>query len=587
MDQKKLNRTRVEGRGILTVLSAVVFLLAFRARKNETSTALRGRGLVVGALGLTLVLFRRSLRIAYRLFWSRNGTTGRLCLAPPLPEHLPLVGHALALNRHEKDVWDWFHRTHKTLGRTFRFWVGPCWFGSPMICMHSTTDPANVEYILKTNFNNYGKGQKVEENFQEFLGEGIFAVDGSRWKTQRKTAAAIFSKRNFSENMTSVFQNHARLLASVLRTRLFAKPREKIEMQELFFNFTLDTFSEIAFGLNWTSLDDSADRDEVKEEKQDAVDTGLPETAAARQYFAKQFDTIQESSVTRFSTRPFWKAERMLYYWGWLSNNSSEGRIARAMRHIDEVVYAIVEKRSAETSGMRVGKGDLLSLFLGVTQDPVYLRDMMMNFIIAGRDTTACTLTWLFFEIARNSPNAHSGCFAKVAGEVQREFTSSGTADNLTYEALARLRYCDACIRETIRLHPPVPFDPKEAFTDDCLPDGTLVSKGDFVCYNPYGMARDTGLWGADAEEWKPERWTKMEHEPSVYLHCAFQAGPRICLGRDMAILEVKAVLAQLVWLGVRWEVDSAYVPTYRYPSLVQPMADPGLPLRMYFTADK
>lgn len=587
-DGERITETRSVGktsfRWLLSVVPVLLWL-RWRAKKSQSNSSIsifRGNGSVVGILSLVLLL-RRSLKTAYRLLSTRNGKDSKLHMAPPIPGNLPLLGHVLLLSRYEKEVWDWICRTHKSLGRTLSFWAGPRWIGSPITSMMTTTDPANVEHILKANFQNYGKGQKFQEVFEEFLGQGIFAVDGEKWKTQRKTAASIFSRRNFSDNMTHVFQNHARLLVSVLRTRSYTKPKEKIDIQELFFSFTLDTFSEIAFGIYWTSLDESSDCNSKKEEA--AATPGLPETVAARRYFAKQFDEVQEACVTRFIVRPLWKLERKLYYWGLLSNDSAEGRIAKAAQHIDEVIYAILEKRAAEPSNMRVGKGDLLSLFLGVTQDLTYLRDMMMNFIIAGRDTTACTLTWLFFEVAKNSPTADSGAFAKIAGEVQREFTQDNS-HNLSFEALQRLRYCTACVRETIRLHPPVPFDAKEAFADDRLPDGTLVCKGDFVAYNPYAMARDTGLWGADAAEWKPERWMKMENDPSVYLNCAFQAGPRICLGRDMAILEVKAVLAQVIWMGLRWEVDPSYVPTYRYPSLVQPMADPGLPLRIIFSAD-
>merc|ERR1712216_9981 len=166
---------------------------------------------------------------------------------------------------------------------------------------------------------------------------------------------------------------------------------------------------------------------------------------------------------------------------------------------------------------------------------------------------------WLFWEIAQAPPDV----FANIRTEVLRESPTEGD-EHLSFEALARLKYCTACVRETIRLHPSVPSDPKTAFSDDVLPDGTLVFKGEVVAYQPYAMARDTGLWGVCAAEWRPERWLEMENEPSPYLYSSFQAGPRICLGRNMAVLEVKAVLAQVVRSGLCWKVDKAYVPIFR-----------------------
>lgn len=73
-----------------------------------------------------------------------------------------------------------------------------------------------------------------------------------------------------------------------------------------------------------------------------------------------------------------------------------------------------------------------------------------------------------------------------------------------------------------------------------------------------------------------------MGHEPSAFVNCAFQAGPRVCLGRDMAVLEAKAVLAQVLIAGVSWSARPGYSPVYRYPSIVLPMGGPGLPVQVH-----
>merc|ERR1712151_374515 len=90
-----------------------------------------------------------------------------------------------------------------------------------------------------------------------------------------------------------------------------------------------------------------------------------------------------------------------------------------------------------------------------------------------------------------------------------------------------------------LRLYPPVPADPKVAAVDDTLPDGTFVPKGSEIAYLPYSMGRLEELWGPDAEAFRPERWIPFI-QPSPFKFPVFQAGPRICLGMNMAILEVK-----------------------------------------------
>ena len=99
---------------------------------------------------------------------------------------------------------------------------------------------------------------------------------------------------------------------------------------------------------------------------------------------------------------------------------------------------------------------------------------------------------------------------------------------------------------------PPNPLTPsgaskvKYAFGADTLPDGTGVPAGAWVLFSPWAMGRDPKLWGADAREFRPERHLERP-KPDPYVFTAFQAGPRQCLGVNMAYLEAKCALALLV----------------------------------------
>ena len=118
------------------------------------------------------------------------------------------------------------------------------------------------------------------------------------------------------------------------------------------------------------------------------------------------------------------------------------------------------------------------------------------------------------------------------------------------------MTYTQAVISEVLRLYPSVPKDGKYILKDDILPDGTELKSGNYIFYCPYAMGRLTSLWGKDALKFKPERFvfdpeTKLNQEgctkPSSFKFTAFQAGPRICLGQNLAYVEAKCALVQLV----------------------------------------
>uniref|UniRef100_A0A7N2LRQ1 Cytochrome P450 n=1 Tax=Quercus lobata TaxID=97700 RepID=A0A7N2LRQ1_QUELO len=92
--------------------------------------------------------------------------------------------------------------------------------------------------------------------------------------------------------------------------------------------------------------------------------------------------------------------------------------------------------------------------------------------------------------------------------------------------------------------------DAKIYFSNDTLPDGYSVNKGDMVAYQPYAMGRMKFIWGDDTEEFRPERWLNEEgifQPESPFKFTAFQAGPQICVGKELAYRQMKIFLAILL----------------------------------------
>ncbi|ETO12636.1 hypothetical protein RFI_24741, partial [Reticulomyxa filosa] len=185
---------------------------------------------------------------------------------------------------------------------------------------------------------------------------------------------------------------------------------------------------------------------------------------------------------------------------------------------------------------------DLLSLYAkeipNITMKE--LRDNAINFIIAGRDTTAILLTWTCYELSLNP---------KVQDQVLQEvLTVSSSEDEhaLTYEKVQQLKLLEAVLLETLRLHPSVPSMIRFAVEDITCPQGEVIRKGDGVIIFNYGLSRMPNLW-ENPTQFNPYRFYNQEkgYEPSYYPY--FNVSPRLCLGKHVALMEAKIAIAKIL----------------------------------------
>ncbi|XP_059278339.1 cytochrome P450 704B1 [Lycium ferocissimum] len=450
------------------------------------------------------------------------------------PINWPIIGAGL-------EQWVNFDRMHD--------WLVEYLAESPTVVVPAMTTtytyiahPANVEHVLKTNFDNYPKGEVYHSYMEVLLGDGIFNVDGELWRKQRKTASFEFASKNLRDFNTVVFRDYSLKLFKILNQASFKN--EQVDMQDLLMRMTLDSICKVGFGVEIGTLDPN-----------------LPENS-----FAKAFDAANVIVTLRFID-PLWKIKKFL-------NIGSEAILDQSIRTIDDFTYSVIRKRKAEIeTNEKVNKHDLLSRFIEQGKDPENnmtdksLRDIVLNFVIAGRDTTATTLSWAIYMIM-----THEHVAEKLYEELrlleqirakeenvslhQYDAEDPESVDSraiqfaglLNYDSLGKLYYLHAVITETLRLYPAVPQDPKGILEDDVLPDGTKLKAGGMVTYVPYSMGRMEYNWGSDAALFNPERWLKdgTFQNASPFKFTAFQGGPRICLGKDSAYLQMKMALAIL-----------------------------------------
>jgi cytochrome P450 len=146
----------------------------------------------------------------------------------------------------------------------------------------------------------------------------------------------------------------------------------------------------------------------------------------------------------------------------------------------------------------------------------------------------------------------HEDVFKNLRNIVLESFGTYSNPQEITFEGLKSCNYLQWVLNETLRLYPVVPVDGRRALKDTTLPvgggpDGTgrvYVKKGTQVDYSVYIMHRRKDLWGADADEFKPERWNGRK---SGWEYLPFNGGPRICIGQQFALTEAGYAIVRLV----------------------------------------
>ncbi|KAL5581368.1 hypothetical protein UlMin_013810 [Ulmus minor] len=427
------------------------------------------------------------------------------------PPSYPVIGCLVSFYKNRNRLLDWYT---ELLSESATNTIVVRRFGARRTVV--TANPENVEYILKTNFNNFPKGRPFTEILGDFLGFGIFNVDGELWRVQRKLASHEFSTKSLREYvMNTLKEEVGERLLPVMES--LAMEDEEIDLQDLLRRFAFNVICNVSLGIDRCSLDHSS-----------------PISPLAR-----AFDAASEICARRGAAPLFviWKVKR------WLGVGS-ERRLKAAVEEVHARVMEIIQERKRSINGSEECE-DLLTRLIAAGHEEEVIRDMVISFIMAGRDTTSAAMTWFFWLLSRHED---------VEKQVVKEIETIVRKGLLDYESLNELTMLKACLCESMRLYPPVAWDSKHAIEDDFLPDNTQVRAGDRVTYFPYGMGRMEALWGKDSSEFKPDRWfLEPEKERGElkkicpFKFPIFQAGPRVCLGKDMAFIQMKFVAASIL----------------------------------------
>ncbi|CAB4440115.1 unnamed protein product [Rhizophagus irregularis] len=453
------------------------------------------------------------------------------------PKGLPLIGNLFKIR--EKGLTKFMYDVLMIYGpiATFTF---------PGLGRFITiNDPESIEYVMKTNFDNYIKTPGSRIRLLDLLGDGIFNVNGQMWKFQRKLASHLFYGKNFREIICVVFEEETKKFLKIMEKKV--NSGEIFDLQELFYRFTLNSFGRITFGLDFDCLTNI--KNPVK--------------------FAVAFDLAQTITNKRVTNPYLWRCNEMF---------TDEGnKIREACKYLSDFAYDIIRKRRSNPEYLKNPK-DILNLFMNAEYEngekltDKELKDIIINLIIAGRDTTAQELAWMMYNVMVN-PN--------VEGKLVEEVNSLLSENNPIpkYDDIKQFEYTQATFYETLRLHPAVPISIKLCLKDDMLPNGTPIYAGELVNWSSWATGRDERIWGENAKIFSPERFLNSEDglKPSQYKFTSFNCGPRLCLGQNFATIEAMTLATSLLRIYKFERIPGQKSPPDFGVSITLPMKDPLL----------
>ncbi len=340
-----------------------------------------------------------------------NRTIAKLGAFPPtvqakLPFGIDVLLRSLRHIRTHNDLefWDWlFNWSPNIQSKTVEVFIARQRF-------IFTADPDNTKAILTTQFSDYGKGKPFHEDWKDFLGDSIFTSDGEQWHKSRQLIRPQFVKNRVAD--LDIFEHQVAKLLSKIGGR-----GEEVDIAALFYRFTLDTATDFLLGQSVESLDH-------------------PEAP-----FPIAFNEVQRVQNIIARCGPFNKLVNRKTFWA-------------GLKVIDELIEPFIERAlrlNISDLNEKSSQSFLHALAATGTRDRKVIRDQVVAILLAGRDTTAGTLSFTFQELSANP---------EIVRKLRREILEKvGPTRAPTYEDLKDMPYLQHVMNETLRLYPSVPYN--------------------------------------------------------------------------------------------------------------------------------
>ncbi len=364
-------------------------------------------------------------------------------------------------------------------------------------------DPVYFKYILQEQYRNFYK-YDLSGLLTRFLGEGLVTSNGGFWLQQRKIIQPAFHRQHL-ENTLAIIHNELDTLIAALKKEI---PYTHIDIGRQLMELNLRIMAGTLFGAT-TGKD-------------------IQIVSAIMHELAREAAT----QVTRFIKLPLGIP------------TSSNTRFKKARKKFDTFLYTLIDERKKQIAEGNAAQQDILQLLLisrseetGDRMPDKQVRDELTTLFMAGYETTSQTLSWLFYQLAREPA---------IADAVRAEINDCITQQRVTLTDLAKLTYTTCVIRETLRFYPSIWLLARKNLAADLLGQYALP-KGSVSLLNIYGMHHNKAYWD-EPEEFRPARFTAermKEQQPYTYL--PFGSGPRSCIGQPFAMMVMQVIVSRLV----------------------------------------
>ncbi|KAI8972453.1 cytochrome P450 [Trametes punicea] len=413
-----------------------------------------------------------------------------------------------------------------------------------------TIDTRVVNHIL-THSAEYQKPVQAQRTLARLLGKGVLVTEGEQHRQQRRVLNPAFGPSQIRE-LTEIFVEKAIELRDVWAAELSRQGEAaRINAVRGLTKMTLDVIGLAGFNYEFDSLNPKGKPNELAKAFEEifTFPEKIPVLMIMRNFFPV-LNILKDKRLRRVE-----EAQRVMRRIG--SQLIAEKKA--------EILRASSDKKASGIGRQSLQGRDLLTLLIKANMatdipDNQRMSDedvlaQVPTFIVAGHETTSTATAWCLFALTQ-APD--------VQRKLREELLTVET-DAPTMDELMALPYLDMVVRETLRLYPPVPETIRIATKDDFIPldrpfrdlDGRLqdhvkITKGSAIVIPIKALNRYKPIWGADAHEFRPERWERppeaISSIPGVWGHVmTFLGGPRACIGYRFSIVEMKALLFTLV----------------------------------------
>ena len=433
----------------------------------------------------------------------------------PGPRGLPLLGNLLAIKPTR------FHLQLEAWGREYGAYYR-LRFGKHNVLVAG--DHEAVATMLRDGPDGFRRSVRMEEVGMEMgLDPGVFGVNGDAWRRQRRMVMAGFDPAHVKAYFPAMAKVARRLER---RWRQAAAAGSAIDLQSDLMRYTVDTIAGLAFGTEVNTLESGED--------------------VIQQHLDKIFPALFNRALAPF---PYWRYVKMP------ADRALDRSIAAVKTSIDGFIAQARDRLKADPA-RREHPPNLLEAMIvaadaqgsGITGREV--AGNVMTMLLAGEDTTANTISWMIYLLTR-----HPETLALAQAEVRAH------AGELSPERMAALDYVEACAHETMRLKPVGPFNSLVSLRECVIGDVRVPARAAVLCL----MRRDSvdDRFVPQASSFQPERWLgaggpAQAANSARRISMPFGAGPRVCPGRYLAMLEIKMAMAVL--LG-QFDIESVTTP--------------------------